>query len=209
MNGYGFSENVRESLAQARREAVNLGHEFIGTEHILLGIIANSDNIASSLLAVQNVSADTVRSRMTEIVKGGRGSGGPDLPYTSRAKRIIELSMAEARDLNGDSINTGHLFLGVMREEKGIAASVLADFGFTLDAVRLRLIEMAQAGRTEPLLAQGMNARSAPLAEMHPLHAATMLGAMLRSPRIASVFAKHNVDVPALIRDLSADQPRS
>ncbi len=150
MNGYGgFSEDARQALAQARREAVGFGHEYIGTEHVLLGIVANPENIAVSLLASHDVKPETVRDRITSIVRRGNAAEQPALPYTSRAKRIIELAMSEARDLDAGVINTGHFLLGVMREEKGIGANVLTELGFTLDAVRIGLVAMMRAGRSE------------------------------------------------------------
>jgi ATP-dependent Clp protease ATP-binding subunit ClpA len=207
MNGYNFSENVRQSLAQARREAVDFHHEYVGTEHVLLGLLANPDNLAVALLSFRDVQPGAVRDRIASVVKRGTGREvGPDLPYTSRAKRILELAMGEARDLNASSVNTGHFFLGVIGEEKGIGASVLAQLGFTLDAARANLMDLTRAGHAEVRTSRG-EMPAGPPSEMAPSHAAALLGAMTRSARVTAVFEKHGIDVQALIRDLLEDQP--
>jgi ATP-dependent Clp protease ATP-binding subunit ClpC len=209
MDGFGgFSENVVQSLAQARREAAGFRHEYIGTEHVLLGIVSNPENIAVALLASRGVRPDVIRDRIGSAIKRGTvAQTGPDLPFTSRAKRILELAMSEARDVEANSVNTGHLFVGVIREEKGIGASVLGELGFTVDAARNQLVELTREGRTEIRTTQGEIPAMAPPPEMQPSRAAGLLSSMLRSPRVAAVFEKHGIDVQAVIRDLLEDQP--
>jgi ATP-dependent Clp protease ATP-binding subunit ClpC len=153
MNGYNFTERVRKVLAMAREEAARLHHEYVGTEHILLGLIREGEGVAAAVLQNLSVDLDEIQQKIEETVKKGKAAQttGPDLPYTSRAKKVLELAMSEARELNHSYVGTEHLLLGLVREEKGIAAQVLTDAGVNLDAARtetLRLLgtEMPQGG---------------------------------------------------------------
>ncbi len=153
MNGYNFTERVRKVLAMAREEAARLHHEYVGTEHILLGLIREGEGVAAAVLQSLNVDLDEIQQKIEDTVKKGKAAQatGPDLPYTSRAKKVLELAMSEARELNHSYVGTEHLLLGLLREEKGIAAQVLTDSGVNLDAARaetLRLLgtEMPQGG---------------------------------------------------------------
>jgi ATP-dependent Clp protease ATP-binding subunit ClpC len=152
MNGYNFTERVRKVLAMAREEAARLHHEYVGTEHILLGLIREGEGVAAAVLQNLSVDLEEIQQKIEETVKKGKAAQatGPDLPYTSRAKKVLELAMAEARELNHSYVGTEHLLLGLLREEKGIAAQVLTDTGVNLEAARaetLRLLgnEMPQA----------------------------------------------------------------
>ena len=153
MNGYNFTERVRKVLAMAREEAARLHHEYVGTEHILLGLIREGEGVAAAVLQNLSVDLDEIQQKIEETVKKGKAAQatGPDLPYTSRAKKVLELAMSEARELSHSYVGTEHLLLGLLREEKGIAAQVLTDAGVNLDAARaetLRLLgtEMPQSG---------------------------------------------------------------
>ncbi|MEJ7811258.1 MAG: ATP-dependent Clp protease ATP-binding subunit [Gemmatimonadaceae bacterium] len=155
MNGYNFTERVRKVLAMAREEAARLHHEYVGTEHILLGLIREGEGVAAAVLQNLSIDLDEIQQKIEEQVKKGKATQatGPDLPYTSRAKKVLELAMSEARELNHSYVGTEHLLLGLLREEKGIAAQVLTDIGVNLDTARaetLRLLgnEMPQTGAT-------------------------------------------------------------
>ena len=157
MNGYNFTERVRKVLQMAREEAQRLHHEYVGTEHVLLGLIREGEGVAAAVLQNLNVDLDEVQQKIEETVKKGKAvqATGPDLPYTSRAKKVLELAMSEARELNHSYVGTEHLLLGLLREEKGIAAQVLTEAGVNLDAARtetLRLLgtEMPQQGGAAP-----------------------------------------------------------
>jgi ATP-dependent Clp protease ATP-binding subunit ClpC len=157
MNGYNFTERVRKVLQMAREEAQRLHHEYVGTEHILLGLIREGEGVAAAVLQNLNVDLDDIQQKIEETVKKGKAgqSAPPDLPYTSRAKKVLELAMSEARELSHSYVGTEHLLLGLLREEKGIAAQVLTDAGVNLDAARaetLRLLgtEMPSQGGTGP-----------------------------------------------------------
>ncbi|MEO8450786.1 MAG: ATP-dependent Clp protease ATP-binding subunit, partial [Gemmatimonadota bacterium] len=155
MNGYNFTDRVRKVLQMAREEAARLHHEYVGTEHILLGLIREGEGVAAAVLTNLNVDLEDIQQKIEETVKKGKAAAapGPDLPYTSRAKKVLELAMAEARELNHSYVGTEHLLLGLLREEKGIAAQVLTDAGVSLEQARaetLRLLgsEMPQQPAT-------------------------------------------------------------
>src|SRR5574337_1209778 len=152
MNGYNFTDRVRKVLQMAREEAARLHHEYVGTEHILLGLIREGEGVAAAVLQNLNVDLEEIQQKIEETVKKGKAAAatGPDLPYTSRAKKVLELAMTEARELNHSYVGTEHLLLGLLREEKGIAAQVLTDAGVSLEQSRaetLRLLgsDMPQA----------------------------------------------------------------
>jgi ATP-dependent Clp protease ATP-binding subunit ClpC len=143
--GYNFTERVRKVLQMAREEAARLHHEFVGTEHILLGLIREGEGVAAAVLQNLSVDLDEIQGKIEEQVRKGsktsQGSG-PELPYTSRAKKVLELAMAEARELNHSYVGTEHLLLGLLREEKGIAATVLTEAGINLDAARAETLRL-------------------------------------------------------------------
>src|SRR5919107_269353 len=102
MNGYNFTDRVRKVLQMAREEAARLHHEYVGTEHILLGLIREGEGVAAAVLTNLNVDLEDIQQKIEETVKKGKAAAaaGPDLPYTSRAKKVLELAMTEARELN-------------------------------------------------------------------------------------------------------------
>jgi ATP-dependent Clp protease ATP-binding subunit ClpC len=143
MSGYNFTSHVREALQRAREEAARLRHEYVGTEHILLGLLSTTDT--SAVLILQDLGADLacIRTDVIARVPEGRASPGanPDLPYTSRAKKSLEEGMREAMERNHAYVGTEHLLLGLLRERKGVAAQVLEHNGIQLDAARARMLE--------------------------------------------------------------------
>jgi len=146
LNGYNFTDRTRKVLQMAREEAARLHQEFVGTEHILLGIVREGNGVACAVL--QNLDADLedIRDEIEKTVKEGKAANrGHDVPYTSRAKKILELSMSEARELNHAYVGTEHLLLGVLREEKGIGAQVLMNLGLTLERVRAETLHLLGA----------------------------------------------------------------
>ena len=160
MNGYNFTDRVRKVLQMAREEAARLHHEYVGTEHILLGLIREGEGVAAAVLTNLNVDLEEIQQKIEETVKKGKASSapGPDLPYTSRAKKVLELAMTEARELNHSYVGTEHLLLGLLREEKGIAAQVLSDAGVSLEQSRAETLRLL--GSDMP--AQGSAAPSTP-----------------------------------------------
>ncbi|MEP6621258.1 MAG: ATP-dependent Clp protease ATP-binding subunit [bacterium] len=152
MNGYNFTERVRKVLAMAREEAARLHHEYVGTEHILLGLIREGEGVAATVLQNLSVELDEIQQKIEETVKKGKAAQttGPDLPYTSRAKKVLELAMSEARELSHSYVGTEHLLLGLLREEKGIAAQVLTDAGVNLDAARAETLRILGTESPQP-----------------------------------------------------------
>ena len=144
MQGYNFTERVRKVLAMTREEAGRLKHEYVGTEHMLLGLIREGEGVAAAVLRNLEVDLDEVGRTVERLVKKGKAGPplGPDLPYTSRAKKVLELAMAEARELNHTYVGTEHLLLGLLAEEKGIAAQALAALGVTLGAARAEAVNL-------------------------------------------------------------------
>jgi ATP-dependent Clp protease ATP-binding subunit ClpC len=134
---YNFTDRVRKVLAMAREEAIRLQHDYVGTEHVLLGLIREGEGVAAAVLANMNVDLDAVHEGVEESVRPGKATIAlGELPYTSRAKKVLEYAMAEARELNHSYVGTEHLLLGLLREEKGIAAQVLNSLGVTLEEAR-------------------------------------------------------------------------
>lgn len=144
MNGFNFTERVRHTLQAARLEAVALNHEYVGTEHLLLALLKDEHGVASAILKQAGIEGESTRETILGIVTRGNASIGPDrdLAYTSRAKKVLELSMAHARDLNHDYVGTEHLLLGLIAEEKGIAAQTLRSAGLTLDTARAHVVRL-------------------------------------------------------------------
>lgn len=137
MKGYNFTEECRRSLARAREEAVRLHHDFVGGEHILLGVIGDRHEAGSLVLAALGLDPETVRRDVEEVFKAGIDQKtGPDLPYTARTKKVLELSMKEAEELTDDYVGAEHLLLGLVGEGMGIAWQVLSEKGVTLEGAR-------------------------------------------------------------------------
>jgi ATP-dependent Clp protease ATP-binding subunit ClpC len=150
----------------AREEAARLHHEYVGTEHILLGLIREGEGVAAAVLTNLNVDLEEIQQKIEETVKKGKApaAAGPDLPYTSRAKKVLELAMSEARELNHSYVGTEHLLLGLLREEKGIAAQVLTDAGVNLEQARAETLRLLGSD-VMPAGSKGGQAPAAPRSE--------------------------------------------
>jgi len=144
MSGYSFTDRVRRTLQLAREEAQALGHQHVGTEHILLAQL-RAGGVAGAVFDSLELDSDAVRTMVIETVEPGRGAALVDLPYTSRAKKTLELAMREARDLNHLYVGTEHLLLGLLREEKGIAARILRQHGVTIEIARAEVLRLLGA----------------------------------------------------------------
>lgn len=202
MNGYNFTEAVRRALAQARTEAARLHHEYVGTEHELLGLLRYDDTVAATVLKACDVELEALANAVDGVVvRGAARPTGPDLPYTSRAKKALEEAMSEARERGHAYVGTEHLLLGILREEKGIAAQLLVDFGVTYEVAYRKTSEALNAGATEDSHPPVRATTSA------GQKAAAMLKHALGAPEVAAVFAAHAVDVPRLLADLEQARP--
>lgn len=194
MNGYNFTERVRKVLAMAREESARLRHEYVGTEHILLGLIREGEGVAATVLQNLQVDLDELRYGIDSVIKKGRAgdSSGPDLPYTSRAKKVLELAMTEARELNHRYVGTEHLLLGLIREQSGIAAQMLLERGVTSEIARaevLRILgtEMPKTGRAEPA-APSPSAKDSMFAVVPPHTAERVRDVMRDAEDVATEF---------------------
>jgi len=150
---YNFTDRVRKVLAMAREEAIRLQHDYVGTEHILLGLIREGEGVAAAVLTNLNVDLEQIHERIEESVRKGKATIAlGELPYTSRAKKVLEYAMAEARELNHSYVGTEHLLLGLLREEKGIAAQVLNSLGVTLEDARAETLKLlgTDVGPSQP-----------------------------------------------------------
>lgn len=134
---YNFTDRVRKVLAFAREEAIRLQHDHVGTEHILLGLIREGEGVATAVLTTLSVDLDQAKERIEASVRRGEVTiAVRELPYTSRAKKVLEAAMAETRELNHSYVGTEHLLIGLLRDETGIAAEVLNHLGVTLEGAR-------------------------------------------------------------------------
>ncbi len=131
-----FSERARRVLSLAQEEAQRFNHNYIGTEHILLGLVRETDGVAAKVLANLGVELNKVRAAVEFIIGRGERSTTGEIGLTPRAKKVIELAVDEARRLNHHYIGTEHLLIGLMREGEGVAAGVLESLGVNLDKVR-------------------------------------------------------------------------
>jgi ATP-dependent Clp protease ATP-binding subunit ClpC len=148
---YNFTDRVRKVLAMAREEAIRLQHDYVGTEHILLGLIREGEGVAAAVLTNLSVDLEQVQERIEESVRRGKATIAlGELPYTSRAKKVLEFAMAEARELNHSYVGTEHLLLGLLREEKGIAAEVLNQLGVTLEEARRQTLKLLGSEPSAP-----------------------------------------------------------
>ena len=131
-----FSESARRVLSLAQEEAQRFNHNYIGTEHILLGLVRENDGVAAKVLSNLNVELTKVRSAVEFIIGRGERSAPGEIGLTPRAKKVIELAVDEARRLNHNYIGTEHLLIGLMREGEGVASGVLESLGVNLDKIR-------------------------------------------------------------------------
>lgn len=155
---YNFTDRVRKVLAMAREEAIRLRHDYVGTEHILLGLLREGEGVAAAVLMNLGVDLEQIQERVEEAVQKGKATVAlGELPYTSRAKKVLEYAMAEARELNHSYVGTEHLLLGLVREEKGIAAQVLNSLGVSLDEARSQTLKLlgSDADPAQPTASTG------------------------------------------------------
>jgi ATP-dependent Clp protease ATP-binding subunit ClpA len=138
-----FTDRARRVVVLAQEEARMLNHNYIGTEHILLGLIHEGEGVANEALTALGVSLEAVRGRVEEIIGQGKKPLSGHIPFTPRAKKVLELSLREALSLGNDYIGTEHILLGLIREGDGVACHVLTDLGVGHDRVRELVIERA------------------------------------------------------------------
>ncbi|MEA1958776.1 MAG: ATP-dependent Clp protease ATP-binding subunit [Chloroflexota bacterium] len=137
-----FTERARKVLTLSQEEAQRFNHNYIGTEHILLGLVKEGDGVAAKVLTNLNIELDTIRQAVESSMGKGKRATSGEIGLTPRAKRVIELAVDEARRLHHNYIGTEHLMLGLLREGEGMAASVLENLGVTLEKVRAETVRL-------------------------------------------------------------------
>ncbi|GAB2567008.1 ATP-dependent Clp protease ATP-binding subunit [Leucobacter ruminantium] len=145
-----FTDRARRVVVLAQEEAKMLNHNYIGTEHILLGLIHEGEGVAAKALEQLDISLDAVRAQVTDIIGTGQQPPAGHIPFTPRAKKVLELSLREALQLGHNYIGTEHILLGLIREGEGVAAQVLVKLGADLNRVRQTVIQLLsgyQAGK--------------------------------------------------------------
>jgi ATP-dependent Clp protease ATP-binding subunit ClpC len=131
-----FSERARRVLSLAQEEAQRLNHNYIGTEHILLGLVKEEEGVAARVLIAMGVSLPKMKQAVEYVIGPGEKTGTTGTGLTTRAKRVIELAIDEARQMGHNYIGTEHLLLGLLRENDGVAAGVLDSFNINLERAR-------------------------------------------------------------------------
>ena len=137
-----FTDRARRVVVLAQEEARMLNHNYIGTEHILLGLIHEGEGVAAKALEAMGISLEAVRSQVEEIIGQGQQAPSGHIPFTPRAKKVLELSLREALQLGHNYIGTEHILLGLIREGEGVAAQVLVKLGADLNRVRQQVIQL-------------------------------------------------------------------
>ena len=143
-----FTDRARRVIVLAQEEARLLNHDYIGTEHLLLGLIHEGEGVAAGALESLGISLEDVRRHVEEIVPRGQHELSGHIPFTPRAKKVLELSLRESQQLGHDYIGTEHILLGLIREGEGVAAQVLVSLGADLDRVRQQVLQLL-GGREE------------------------------------------------------------
>ena len=169
-----FTDRARRVVILAQEEARLLNHNYIGTEHILLGLIHEHEGVAAKALESLDISLESVRGQVEEIIGQGAQPPSGHIPFTPRAKRVLELSLREALQLGHNYIGTEHILLGLIREGEGVAAQVLVKLGADLARVREQVVHLlatlgevsssASGGESERVVGEPSASRSSVLA---------------------------------------------
>ncbi len=192
-----FTDHARRVVVMAQEESRLLGHSYIGTEHILLGLLREGEGLAASALHTVGIKLESTRDRVAEAIGGGGRSPSGHIPFTPRAKQVFELSLLEAKELRHKHIGTEHLLLGLLREGEGVAAQVLIQSGAELSGLRRTVIDLLSEIRheeqpqTELLSGPGSRSRQSinieGLKHRSPIPAATLIGPLLISSVIVGI----------------------
>ncbi len=137
-----FTERARQVVVLAQDEARELRHNYIGTEHLLLGLLREEEGLAARVLASLGITVEEVRAQLARIVGPGDETTTGQIPFTPRAKKVLELALREALSLGHNYIGTEHILLGVVRENEGVGARILLSFGADAETVRNEIIRL-------------------------------------------------------------------
>jgi len=157
-----FTDRARRVVVLAQEEARMLNHNYIGTEHILLGLIHEGEGVAAKGLESLGISLEAVRSQVEEIIGQGQQAPSGHIPFTPRAKKVLELSLREALQLGHNYIGTEHILLGLIREGEGVAAQVLVKLGADLNRVRQQVIQLLSGYQGKEAVSTGGPAEGTP-----------------------------------------------
>jgi ATP-dependent Clp protease ATP-binding subunit ClpC len=145
-----FTERARQIVVLAHEEAIGLKHDHIGTEHLLLGLVRDSEGLAAHALGSFDITVERVRGEIVRIVGVGQAVVAGQMPLTPRSKRVLELALREAIGLGHNYIGTEHILLGVLALNDGVAARILVDFGVTPEQIRREVIRRLSAAGAPP-----------------------------------------------------------
>jgi ATP-dependent Clp protease ATP-binding subunit ClpA len=193
-----FTDRARRVVVLAQEEARLLNHNYIGTEHLLLGLAHEGQGVAAIALEQLGIRLEALRSRVKEIIGQGQSAPVGHIPFTPRAKKVLELSLREALDLGHNYIGTEHILLGLVREGEGVAAQVLVKLGGDLSRVRQQVIQLLSGSAGGPEAATGM--RPVPMTVPDDLREAEEQLAEVRRQKEAAIQAQ-DFDRAAALRD--------
>jgi ATP-dependent Clp protease ATP-binding subunit ClpC len=164
-----FTSSARRVVVLAQEESRRLDHNYIGTEHILLGLIREGEGVGSKTMRSLEISLDAVREKVEEIIGHGKVAPSGHIPFTPRSKKVLELALREAMDLGHNYIGSEHILLGLIREGEGVAAQVLKQLGATLPEVRERVMAVLRETPPEPARSEVPVERRAPPGQLRDI----------------------------------------
>ncbi len=207
-----FTERAKKAILYAQEEARNMGHNYIGTEHLLLGVLRDEDGVPYQVLSTMGIDVDVIRNAVKQLIGVGGGVTYYELPFTARAKRVLELAMSEAQMMGYGYVDSEHLLLGLLRENDGIAAQILSDLGADLNTVRKEVYKMLHeekkgGGRTK---APGKGKGKTPLLEKFGIDLTALayqnrldpvIGRDKEIKRVIQILSRRTKNNPVLVGD--------
>ena len=187
-----FTDRARRVVVLAQEEARMLNHNYIGTEHILLGLIHEGEGVAAKGLESLGISLEAVRAQVEEIIGQGQQAPSGHIPFTPRAKKVLELSLREALQLGHNYIGTEHILLGLIREGEGVAAQVLVKLGADLNRVRQQVIQLLYGYQGKETVVQGGPAEGTPSTSLVLDQFCRNLTAAAREGKLDPVIGRDN-----------------
>jgi hypothetical protein len=201
-----FTDRARRVLVLAQEEGRLLNHSFIGTEHLLMGLIHEGDGLAAKVLESFDISLEAVREKVEEKTPAGSSAAGSP-PFTPRAKKVLELSLREALQLGHDHISTEHMLLGIVSEGEGVAAQVLVSLGADLSRVRQQVIQLlshSEQGTVE-VGSRVVHARAEPVEPLPTTVGVSWTVQVVRAGRRPEDFAASYEQLAGLLARFGAD----
>ena len=204
-----FTERARQVVVLAQEEARSLKHNYIGTEHLLLGLLREEEGVAARVLETLEVSVEEVRAAVVRIVGSGEESPQGQIPFTPRAKKVLELALREALSLGHNYIGTEHILLGLIREDEGVAARILLDLDAEPDKIRNEVMRMLSGpdaaqrsgrraeGKRAPKVLEQFGRNLTKLAEEGKLD--PCIGRVTEIERVMQILSRRTKNNPVLI----------